>query len=196
MGSLIHYNMTTEHKMSIESITKLKNSVSQLAGRRKSSVFNVEELGAVPRESSAARMSFSSATMMKSKVVGKFENTYKMDPDDAAQWFGPDGCQKLRMKEVQDMSKQVLQNALSGENYDAIKCRQLSIGLSDDIKRRVRKMRNFPQRHRVIVNVYIGERKENIELRVVSRGMTLKFDSWTDAQYETNDIFATAIIYI
>ena len=88
-------------------MTNLKNSVSKLASRQKSSVFNMDELG--QNRNSDARMSFSSQAIMNkiNKQVGKFENTYKMDPDDAAQWFGPDGCQKLRMREVQEMATQV-----------------------------------------------------------------------------------------
>ena len=183
--------------MSVESLTNLKDKVVGLAARRKSSVFNTEELGQV--RDSVARMSFSSNSAIKmrqSAAVGKFENTFKMEPDDSQDWYGPDGEHKPRMVNITEMAERVLMNALQGEKYDPFRCRQLCCGLADDIKRRVKSMQNFPQRHKVIVNVYVGECTDNLELRIASRGLTLKFDSCAEAVFRGREVFGVAVVYL
>jgi len=186
-----------EKNMSIESLTNLKQQVMGLANRRKSSVFNTDELG-LARESVSSRMSFSSnnAIQMKAQNVGKFENTYKMDPDESTNWFGPDGERKLRIESITEMAERVLANAFQGEKYDPFRCRQLCCGLADDIKRRVKNMSNFPQRHKVIVNVYVGEAKENLEVRIASRGLTLKYDSNAEAIFRGKEVVGVAVVYL
>lgn len=182
--------------MSMESLTNLKTQMGAMSARRKSSVFNTEELGLL-RESVASRMSFSSGNLnMKAQLTGKLENTYKQEPDSAHNWFGPDGEKKLRMKQISEMAERVLTNALQGEEYEMFKCRQLCCGLADDIKRRVQNMSNFPQRHKIIVNVYVGEATESLEIRIASQGLTLKFDSSAEAVFNGKHVMAVAVVYL
>ena len=185
--------------MSMESLTNLKTQVAAMSARRKSSVFNTEELGLL-RESVASRMSFSSGNLnMKSQLAqlaGKLENTYKQEPDSAHNWFGPDGEKKLRMLQISEMAERCLENALYGEEYEMFKCRQLCCGLADDIKRRVQNMQNFPQRHKIIVNVYVGELTESSEIRVASQGLTLKYDSFAEAVFRGKHVMAVAVVYL
>merc|ERR1712164_81336 len=148
----------------------------------------------VPSREFNSRLSFSEGPNFAEKKLEKMENTYKMDPDFSPRWFGPTHIPKTA--EIKEMANTVLENNLKGEDYDMMIARDFSRNLADEIKRRVQQMDGFPPRYKVMVMVFVGQRMESAEIRIASRMMGLKYDTFCDATFVGKKIFGCAQVYL
>ena len=177
---------------SLQKIASLRNSIARLNNRRQSSIFNMEEISERDGDGES-HLSFSCEGSGHKKQI-KYENTYKMQPRQNPTWFGPSGVP--RMESIREMASNVLESALQDEEYEMFTVRKLSASLADEIKSRVRGMDAFPKRYKVMVMVYVGQRAENLDIRIASRTLSLPCDSWCDATYQGKHLYASAQIYM
>ena len=142
-----------------------------------------------------SRLSFSEgAPAFIEKKKQKFENSYVMEPEYNSKFFGPD--LRPRTEEIKEIAKVCLENFLAGEEYDPLVARELGKSLSDEIKKRVQLLDDFPSRYKVMVMVFVGQMSENLEMRIASRMMGLKYDTWCDASFVGKNIWGSAQVYL
>lgn len=140
------------------------------------------------RMSQLSRSSVTGSSLGVNRHIGlfpmKLQNTYKLEPD---------AKDKFKPGAVRDVIKEVLEECLDGEKYNATQCRNLTLMLTDLIKCRVKEL-CFP-RYKYVVTVTLGEdRKQGLQL--VSRGLWNKdTDRYAEAYYEGDGIFAVATCY-
>lgn len=112
------------------------------------------------------------------------ENTYRLDPT-LGERFSP--------TKVERLLEEFLTNYIGGEQYDAQKCSQMALQMSDIIKERVKKM-DF-RRHKLYCHVVIGQNLGQ-GMQVSSRCL---WDSTSDgsatATYYNNSLFAVATVF-
>jgi len=170
-------------QISFTSLDRMRSSIQQIDSRRRSSIFNMAELGNRQSLSTTKRTSLiGGMDTVKAKV--KYENTFKMEP-----------IGRFLISEVQKLATDVLETSLETEEYDHDRSKMLCCSLADEIKQRVKRIQNT-QRHKIVVQVYIGERA-NTDIKISSRALAhLTYDSWTDAVYINPSLFATAIIHL
>jgi hypothetical protein len=138
-----------------------------------------------------------------------FENTYRLGPSDWER-FSPNRAEAI--------IEQVLQSYLDGESYDAMKCGQMSLHLSEIIKERIKSdlsnpppnilekapkvrtedgkiVRQIHPRYRVVCAVVIGQLSGQ-SLRYASRCMwDPSRDSYASGSFQNSSLFATATVF-
>lgn len=169
-GSDAHTAMTTNPNMRRMSRFDARPSVQY--GRRMSSVSRTSVTG----------------SSLGQKHIGllplKLQNTYKLHPD-PNEIFKPGP--------VRDIIQEVLDECLSGEEYNPAQCRNLTQMLTDLIKSRVKDM--GCNRYKYIVTVTIGQNC-NQGIQVVSRCLWNKdTDNYAEAHYNKNGLYAVATVY-
>jgi len=112
------------------------------------------------------------------------ENTYRL---------GPTGGERFSVSKVERLLDEFLTNYIGGEQYDAQKCSQMALQMSDIIKERVKKM-DF-RRHKLYCHVVIGQNLGQ-GMQVASRCL---WDATNDcsatATYCNNSLFAVATVF-
>src|SRR6218665_1679939 len=112
------------------------------------------------------------------------ENTYRL---------GPSPGDEFNQEEVENVLKDVLSAFLNEESYTYDNCSQMSLNLTDVIRRRLKEM-NFP-RFRFVCQVIIGEDKhQGIEYasRCIWDGQT---DNYANVCYRKGNLFAVATVF-
>ncbi|ESO95334.1 hypothetical protein LOTGIDRAFT_88271, partial [Lottia gigantea] len=95
--------------------------------------------------------------------------------------------------EAYKIIKNVLEKHLDGFQYNSKCCQTMTTLLSDDIKDQVRHL-NFG-RYKVVVTVFIGERKEQ-GVMVASRcAWDVKTDTFATYTFKNPSLFCTASVY-
>lgn len=138
------------------------------------------------RMSMASRTSVTGSSL--AKHIGlfpvKLQNTYRTEPHQN---------EVFRPGRVRDVIKEVLEECLDGEKYNATQCRNLSQMLTDLIKNRVKDM-GFP-RYKLIVSVTLGQDCSQ-GVQVVSRCLWNKdTDNYAEAHYSKDGLYAVATVY-
>ncbi|KAK6188710.1 hypothetical protein SNE40_004836 [Patella caerulea] len=170
-------------------------SVSPISSRRRSVLPPVTSPG---RRTSSMGMGI--AGLLTSKKFGKkplvsrnsvanfhppeapLQPTYRMSPTN-----------RFVSSEAYRIIKDVLNNHLDGFQYNSKFCQTLSTLLSDDIKDQVKRL-NFG-RHKIVVNIVLGERKEQ-GVMVCSRcAWDVKTDTFATYTYKNKTMFCTASVY-
>ena len=112
-----------------------------------------------------------------------YENTYQLEPP-----------AEVEIWKVKEIIEDVLQSKLKDETYGEKSTMQLSLSLTEIIKQRVKDL-NYP-RYRIIVQVSIGELKEQ-GFRMGSRCLwEPKYDTFTTCSFQNKSIFATASVFL
>lgn len=112
------------------------------------------------------------------------ENTYHL---------GPTGEERFSVTKVQRLLDEFLTNYIGGEQYDAQKCSQMALQMSDIIKERIKKM-DF-RRHKLYCHVVIGQNLGQ-GVQVSSRCLwDSTNDSSVTATYCNNSLFAVATVF-
>lgn len=114
----------------------------------------------------------------------RFENTYKMEPDEGTRFYAP------RVKEV---ASSVLESYLCDVCYDARRCSELSGELSALIKSRVKEL-GF-SRYKLICLVSIGENTGQ-GVAIASRCLwNTATDNYASVTYRNRELFAVVTVY-
>ena len=163
--------------------------IGNIDKRRKSSVFNMEENEMVGDDPALARSSFIMSSVVNllqsGKAKPKFENTFKLAPDQQP---------GKHLKEIEKIAESTLVNNLTGYKYEARTCKSLCCSLADEIKNRIKSSDFYPERYRVIVQVYILEVK-NQDVRIASKRLALsQFDNHCEASFADHNVGAVAVI--
>ena len=178
-------------------VKQIKNAINQIKSspNRRGSMFSLTNIQECESNDFNSRLSFSEGgPAYVEKKVEKLENTYIMEPEYNPSFFGPD--LKPKTDEIRELAKGCLENNLTGEEYEPLLAREFSRNLADDIKKRVQLMDGFPNKYKVMVMVFVGELKENLEMRIASRMMGLKYDTWCDAKFVGQKIWGCAQVYL
>ena len=114
----------------------------------------------------------------------KLENTYRL---------GPSEKEKFNVSRVQRLVSDILFNHLENVKYDPIRCKDLSLQLSDEIKTRLKSIVN--KRYKLVVNLTIGQNLGN-SIIVASRSLwNTDTDNGCTVQYKNNSLYAIATIF-
>lgn len=112
------------------------------------------------------------------------ENTYRL---------GPSPGDEFNREEVEKVLKELLNAFLDGEKYTYENCSQMSLNLTDVIRRRLKEM-NFP-RFRFVCQVIIGEDKHQ-GLECASRCIwDGQMDNYANVCYRKGNLFAVATVF-
>merc|ERR1712066_1177505 len=145
---------------------------------------NVAELGRKNSYANTRAMSLSRVEVINKPKI-KYENTYIMNPHE-----------RIQVSEIKELATDVLHNVLDGEEkYEMWKSQKLCCTLADEIKRRIKTLECIT-RHKIIVQVFIGQQKDQ-NLKITSRALChQEYDTWCDAVFSNRSLFATAIIHL
>lgn len=112
----------------------------------------------------------------------KYENTYKLEPDS-----------EIQVHKVRDVMKECLKEWLSNVDGYSPQVRNLTVGLTDEIKKRVKNLGYT--RYKYVVTVTICQDAKQC-MQMVSRCLWNKeTDTFAEAVYKTADIYAIATLY-
>lgn len=116
----------------------------------------------------------------------RYQNTYKLCPDENSKFYG---------YKVEPKIYETLEHGLKGRFYDQTKCSKLSKELSDDIIRETRNCLSHASRYKLIAHVSIGQQLGH-DVTVSSRCLwDQQNDNFINVSYKTNDIYAVATLY-
>ena len=134
------------------------------------------------RLSQVSRTSISGASgTTKPGPPVKYENTYKIEPD-----------RKFQSYKAKNVIYDALKEWLTGVEYTPT-VRQLTTGLSDDIKKRVKAL-GFGRYKYVVTVTIIQDAKQSMQ--VVSRCVWNKdTDTFAEATFKTADVYAIGTVY-
>ena len=114
----------------------------------------------------------------------KYENTYRMEPDDEM---------KFKVKPVEDIIKNVLKTHLCEVDYKQIYLTDLPSELAALIKERVKDLKMA--RYKVVCHVVLGEAGSNT-VRTASRCIwNCSTDNYASATYENKTLYAQGTVY-
>ncbi|XP_074650536.1 dynein light chain Tctex-type protein 2B-like [Tubulanus polymorphus] len=138
-------------------------------------------LSSIPRQSLSSSRSHE---MQPQQPLVRLENTYRMQPK---------SDEKFNSALMERTIKSVLESFLSGETYDASKSSGITRSLTDMIKARIKEIGS--PRYKLVVNVILGEKKDQ-GIQVASRGVwNAEFDNYASAEYANATLFAVATVY-
>jgi hypothetical protein len=115
----------------------------------------------------------------------QYENTYRIEPGDN---------ERFHASKVEHIIEDVMRSYLDGESYDARKCAQMTLRLSDLIKERIKDDLNMP-RHKLVCTVVIGQSSGQC-VRYASRCVwNPTTDGHATGSFKNNSLFATATVF-
>ncbi|XP_071799931.1 dynein light chain Tctex-type 5-B-like [Asterias amurensis] len=150
-------------------------------GGRKMSVWST-----VARKLSVSTTASSKAPVKPTITLPKkrFENSYRLEPETTT---------KFNVPKVEKFLSELLEMRLKSETYDAKTCSSLTTSLADVIKGRMKKM-GFP-RHRIVVYVVVGEKKDQ-GFQACGRSVwDDSADNFVYVTYENASLFVVANVY-
>ncbi|NXA51259.1 TC1D4 protein, partial [Nothocercus julius] len=160
----------------------LSSLTAPFASRRSS-------LGAAPAGKRAAwmlhgRVSFSGLPLLQPVHETRYENTYKMQPDE--------GC-KFNAGRVQRVLEAALAGALGDTVYGGQSGAQLAHGLAELLRGRAKEV--VPPRYKLVCNVVLGQRGQQ-SLLVASRALwDPQSDSFASATFSNATLFAVVTVH-
>lgn len=115
----------------------------------------------------------------------RFENTYKMEPDE-----------KFPIFKAKTFAEEVMESKLKDKEYNAEECPRLSLDVSDSIKQRI-KAQCLPPRFKVVVLVTIGQVQDTQpSVAFTSRCIwNDKLDNYAEATFSSQHLYAVALVY-
>jgi hypothetical protein len=138
----------------------------------------------VARKLSVSTNASSKATVKPTAPKKRLENTYRTEPTSGAGFDQP---------RVERFLLELLEMRLKTERYEARNCSSLTTSLADVIKARMKKM-GF-SRHRLVVHVVVGEKRDQ-GLQACGRCVwDEKTDNFVTITYENSSLFVVASVY-
>lgn len=165
-----------------QSVASRRSSLSSSTGaerwRRLSRGYSISLIGGSHRNLRSA------VDTPQSKPSNKFENTYKMLPDE--------GC-KFNPGPVEVIIRNVLETSLHGARYEPRTCAIFAQRISDEIKQRVKEFQ-LP-RYKLVTHVYIGA-NQGQSIQMVSRAVwDTSTDSFATSCYTNKTLFAVGAVH-
>ena len=190
-GGVISTQVSTMNNKGMGRIKESSRKVMSInKQRRGSSVFDVAKEAMNWDEDAMSRLSFSCEPSEmdifenKKKEIKKLQPTYNMQV-----------ARRPYMTGIKHIAHEILEQVLSGEEYEMWRSRTLCENLSEEIKQRIRSSDFLPDRYKLVVLVYVGQINDQ-DIRIATRGLMLPgVDNWCDANFKDKSIFGTAIIY-
>ncbi|NXE45419.1 TC1D4 protein, partial [Casuarius casuarius] len=131
-----------------------------------------------------SRVSFSGLPLFQPIQETRYENTYKMQPDE--------GC-KFNACRVQRVLESALAGSLGNTVYSAQSGVQLAHGLADLLRSRAKEV--VPPRYKLVCHVLLGQRGQQ-SLLVASRALwDPQSDSFASATFSNTSLFAVATVH-
>ena len=114
----------------------------------------------------------------------KYENTYKLEPDD-----------RFPIYEARKIANSVLKSNLEDREYNKDDCQRLTIAMSDRIKQQVRALGQA--RFKIVVFVSIGQQQDSHpSMSMTSRCIwNDKLDNYAEATFANKHLYAVALVY-
>ncbi|XP_022087941.1 tctex1 domain-containing protein 1-B-like [Acanthaster planci] len=141
----------------------------------------------VARKLSVSTTASTKTTVNKPAVTlpkKRFENSYRTEPDASTSFNGP---------KVEKFLWELLEMRLKSERYDPRTCSSLTTSLADVIKARMKKM-GFT-RHRIVVYVIVGEKRDQ-GMQACGRCVwDAKTDNFVTVTYENSSLFVVVSVY-
>ncbi|NWI14891.1 TC1D4 protein, partial [Crypturellus soui] len=130
------------------------------------------------------RVSFSGLPLFQPVHEARYENTYKMQPDE--------GC-KFSAARVQRVLEAALAGALKDTAYGAQSGAQLAHGLAELLRAQAKEV--LPPRYKLVCNVVLGQQGQQ-SLLVASRALwDPQSDSFASATFSNATLFAVATVH-
>uniref|UniRef100_A0A8D0DY08 Dynein light chain Tctex-type 4 n=1 Tax=Salvator merianae TaxID=96440 RepID=A0A8D0DY08_SALMN len=130
------------------------------------------------------RVSFSGLPLFEPIRETRYENTYKIQPDE--------GC-RFNASQTQQVLKSVLASYLGDANYNPANSGQLAQNLSDLIRNRVKEL--VPPRYKLVCNIFLGQ-QANQALCIASQSLwDVENDSFASASFTNSSLFAVATVH-
>lgn len=156
----------TTHAQMMRRASKFDPRLLQLTQERRMSIYS--------------RTSISGQSQSTKPV--KYENTYKMEPDS-----------EIKVHKVRDVMKECLKECLGDVICYSPNVRNLTVGLTDEIKKRVKNLGYT--RYKYVVTVTICQDAKQ-SMQMVSRCMWNKeTDTFAEAVFRAGDVCAVATLY-
>ncbi|NXA31438.1 TC1D4 protein, partial [Eudromia elegans] len=143
-------------------------------------------LGAAPAGKRTAwplpgRVSFSGLPLAQPLHEARYENTYKMQPDE--------GC-RFNAGRVRRVLEAALAGALGDAVYGAQSGAQLVHGLAELLRGRAKEV--LPPRYKLVCNVVLGQRGQQVASRALWDPLS---DSFASATFSNATLFAVATVH-
>ncbi|XP_068098632.1 dynein light chain Tctex-type 4 [Hyperolius riggenbachi] len=130
------------------------------------------------------RVSFSGLPLYQPIKEIRYENTYKMGPDEGCK-FNPTWAKRVL--------EAVMKNYLLDTNYNPLTSGQLTQNLSDIIRSKIKEQ--CPGRYKLVCNVFLGQ-KSSQGVNVVSRSLwDPQQDNFASASFSNANLFAIAMVH-
>ena len=108
--------------------------------------------------------------------------------------LGPAEDERFYPSQVKAIAQAILDAELAGKEYDEEEAKDMSCGLCEMIKAKVKEECNMP-RYKIVVQVVIGEMKDQ-GVRVASRCLwDANTDNYASASFPTPSLGATAMVF-
>jgi len=141
------------------------------------------------------RMNRSGSLLETSPSQIRFENTFRMKPKG-----------KPKLTQCKEMTNDVLKVTLDGEKYHHVDSKQLQLGITNEIKSRLKEMKLIPDCYKVIVHSIVGQRyvegekngiKSQVEIKNSSRTLDMtEFDTHYSMNYVNSTMFCVVTVYM
>ncbi|XP_071501182.1 dynein light chain Tctex-type protein 2B-like [Diadema antillarum] len=126
----------------------------------------------------------SAAESQQSKPAVRYENTYKMKPDEGT---------AFKRSAIEKILKTVLETHLSSAQYAPTTVSIFTQNMSDEIKKRVKDLR-MP-RYKIVCQIYIGS-KNGQSMQMVSRAVwNTETDNFATATFQNESLYAVASVH-
>ena len=136
-----------------------------------------------------------SGSLLETTSQQRFENTYRLEPKS-----------KPKLTECTKITDEVLKMTLDGEKYHHIDSKQLQLGITNEIKSRLKEMKLVPDCYKIVVHsligqIYVEDDKKGIqsqvEIRNASRALDMtEFDTHYSVQYMNSTMFCVVTVYL
>lgn len=141
------------------------------------------------------KMNRSGSLLAETTSQIKLENTYQMEPKT-----------KPKLTEAKKMTREVLDASLEGEKYHHIDSKQLQLGITNEIKSRLREKRMVPDFYKIIVHTVLGQKyvcdekkgiMSQVEVRNASRTLDMTdFDTHFSESYVNATMYCVVTVYM
>jgi len=136
-----------------------------------------------------------SGSLLETKIDVKLANTYKLKPS-----------ARPKLVEAGEMTSDVLKMTLDDERYHHVDSKQLQLGITNEIKSRLKEMQLVPDCYKIIVHSIVGQRyvtdeksgiKSQNEIKNASRTLDMtEFDTHYSRSYKSSTMFCIVTVYM
>lgn len=136
-----------------------------------------------------------SGSLLETKIDVKLANNYKLSPS-----------ARPKLVQAGEMTSDVLKMTLDDERYHHVDSKQLQLGITNEIKSRLKEMQLVPSCYKIIVHSILGQRyvtdeksgiKSQNEIKNASRTLDMtEFDTHYSRSYKSSTMFCIVTVYM